>query len=119
MSVSVGRSPFHILLAGAGVLIGAAGLAIGLTIWWLHALAVREASANAGMLATVLAEQANRSVQSIDLALSDLKKELESANAIEKRDPKTLLGSQESYKLIMERLSHLSQAERIVLIDKS
>jgi len=119
MSVTVGRSPFHILLAGTGVLIGAAGLAIGLTIWWLHALAVREASANAGMLATVLAEQANRSVQSIDLALTDLKKELESANAIEKRGPKTLLGSQESYKLIMERLSHLSQAERIVLIDKS
>src|SRR5471030_1444515 len=116
MSVSVGRSPFHLLLAGAGVLICAAGLAIGLTIWWLHALAVSEATANAGMLATVLAEQANRSVQSIDFALTDLKKELEAGNTIEKSGSKNPLGGQDNYRLIMERLSHLSQAERIVLI---
>ena len=58
MSVRVGQSGFRLLLVGAGALICTAGLAIGLTIWWLHALAVKEASANAGMLATVLAEQA-------------------------------------------------------------
>lgn len=118
MSVRVGRSTFHFLLAGAGVLICIAGLAIGLTIWWLHALAVKEASASAGMIATVLAEQANRSVQSVDLALSDLKKELGRAKSAEQGNSNTL-ADENVHKMISERLTHLSQAERIVLIDKS
>ena len=118
MSVRIGRPTFRLLLVGAGALICIAGLAIGLTIWWLHALAVNEASASAGMIATVLAEQANRSVQSVDLALSDLKKELERAKSAEPGDSNTL-ASESAHKMISERLSHLSQAERIVLINKS
>jgi diguanylate cyclase (GGDEF)-like protein len=118
MSVRVGRSTFHLLLAGAGVLICIAGLAIGLTIWWLYALAVKEASASAGMIATVLAEQANRSVQSVDLALNDLRKELGSTKSDAQAISNTLVG-ENAHKMISERLTHLSQAERILLIDKS
>ena len=117
MSARVGRSAFHPLLAGAGALICAAGLAIGLTIWWLHSHAINEASANAGTLATVLAEQANRSVQSVDLVLSDLKKELSSANTVQTRNSDDLNG-ENVYRLILDRLSHLSQAERILVIDR-
>ena len=117
MSPRAGRSRFRFLLVGAGALICAAGLAIGLTIWWLHALAVKEASANAGMLATVLAEQANRAVQSVDLALDDLRRELARIRSDEDSNSNAL-ASEEVHKTILERLSHLSQAERIVVIDK-
>lgn len=113
----VGRSRFRFLLVGAGALICTAALAIGLTIWWLHALAVKEASANAGMLATVLAEQANRAVQSVDLALDDLKRELARTKSFETGNPNALAG-EAVHKMIVERLSHLSQSERIVIIGK-
>lgn len=117
MSPRVGRSRFRFLLVGAGALICTAALAIGLTIWWLHAHAVKEASANAGMLATVLAEQANRAVQSVDLALDDLKRELARIKSVEASNPNALAG-EDVHKMISERLSHLSQSERIVVIDK-
>jgi len=117
--VRVSGPPFRSLLIGAGALICAAGVAIGLTIWWLHAIAVREASMNARTLATVLAEQVNRSVQSVELVLNDIIKELGSVDASEPGDAKKALRSEDRYKMIMERLSHLSQAERIVLIDKA
>ena len=117
MSVRVGQSGFRLLLVGAGALICTAGLAIGLTIWWLHALAVKEASANAGMLATVLAEQANRAVQSVDLSLEDLKRELERIKSLSAGNIEAMAG-ENVHKMILERLSHLSQSERIVLIDK-
>jgi diguanylate cyclase (GGDEF)-like protein len=117
MPPRVGRSRFRILLVGAGALTCLAGLAIGLTIWWLHALAVKEASANAGMLATVLAEQANRAVQSVDIALDELKRELARIKPAEVGTPDALAG-EDVHKMIRERLSHLSQSERIVVIDK-
>jgi diguanylate cyclase (GGDEF)-like protein len=118
MSGRVGRPTVHLLVAGAGVLICIAGLSIGLTIWWLHALAVKEASARAGMLATVLAEQTNRSVQSVDLALSNIKEELEGGKSAEPGNSNAL-ASENVHTMISERLSHLSQAQHIVLIDKS
>src|SRR4051812_44045952 len=112
------QSRFHSLAIAAGALIGFAVLAIVLTIWWLRTIAIQEASENAGALATVLAEQTSRSVQSVDLVLTDLKKELGRLTSAS-RDAQKTFGSRETYELILDRLSDLSQAERVLLIDQT
>lgn len=62
MLIRTDRSSFQLLVVVAAGLLGAAVLFIGLTIWWLRADAIRDASVDTGNLATVLAEQTNRSI---------------------------------------------------------
>jgi len=45
---------------------------IGLTVWTLRSDAISDSSDDAGNIATVLAEQTSRSLQSIDLVLSEI-----------------------------------------------
>ena len=68
-----------------------AALAIGLTIWWLRSEAIADASKDTANLATVLAEQTSRSVQSIDLVLNEIRNQLESFDATTPNDFDPLL----------------------------
>jgi uncharacterized membrane protein affecting hemolysin expression len=77
MSIGAVRSRFHFLIVIAVSLTCVATIAIGLTIWWLRSEALREASREANNLATVLAEQATHSVQSIELMLNELEERIE------------------------------------------
>jgi diguanylate cyclase (GGDEF)-like protein/PAS domain S-box-containing protein len=113
------RSSFRFLIAVTAGLNCTAALAIGLTIWWLRSDAIREASTNTSNLAILLAEQSTHAVQSIDLVLSEIKAQLESRAAATANDFNHLLRGGDTYQLLMERLSHLSQAERISLVDKN
>src|ERR1039458_9614539 len=81
MSLRADRSRFRFLVAIAAGLLGAAVLAIGLTVWWLRADAIGDATSDAGNLATVLAEQTNLAVQSIDLVLNEIQERLENLGA--------------------------------------
>ena len=72
MSISSGKSQFRSLIVVAGGLTCAAALAIGVTIWWLRSEAINSASKEAGSLATILAEQTDRSVQLVELLLNEL-----------------------------------------------
>ena len=89
MSLRADRSRFRFLVAIAAGLLGAAVLAIGLTVWWLRADAISDATSDTGNLATVLAEQTNLAVQSIDLVLNEVQERLENLGA----RPKIILGT--------------------------
>jgi diguanylate cyclase (GGDEF)-like protein len=118
MPIPGGRSSFRFLIAVAAGLTCTAALAIALTIWWLRSDAISQAATNTGNLATLLAEQSNHAVKSIDLVLSEVKRELESHAAENPDDFNRLLRSENIYQLLVERLSHLSQADRMFLANK-
>jgi hypothetical protein len=66
------RVTYRSLICIAAGLIGLAVIAIGVTINSLRQDAITDATTEAGNIATVLAEQTSRSVQAIDLVLTEL-----------------------------------------------
>src|SRR5450759_2603703 len=119
MPIRARTSNFRFLIAITVGLTCTATLAIALTIWWLRSDAIREASANTGNLAVVLAEQTANSVQSIDLVLTEIQGQVETRGAQAPDDFDRVLRDEDTYKLLMERLSRLQQAELIGLVDKN
>ena len=119
MSIRTGWSSFHWLLVVAFSLACTATLAIGLTIWWMHSNAIRDAFEDNDRLATVLAEQTANSVQSIDLVLTEIKDQAEIRSAQASNDIDRFLSDKDTNKFLLERLSRLRQAEFIALVDKN
>jgi diguanylate cyclase (GGDEF)-like protein len=107
------------LVAIAAGLLGAAVLAIGLTVWWLRLDAIDDATKDSDHLAIVLAEQTNRAVQSIDLVLDEIQKRLENLGARTQDNFGHLQQDKTTYHSLTDSLSHLSQAALIALIDKN
>jgi diguanylate cyclase (GGDEF)-like protein len=103
----------------AAGLLGAAVLAIGLTVWWLRADEIGNATRDTGNLATVLAEQTNLAVQSIDLVLNEIQERLENLGARTQDNFGHLQQDKNTYHSLTDSLSHLSQAALIALIDKN
>src|ERR1035437_7538690 len=119
MPIRAGRTSFRNLLVVAIGLIGTATLAIGLTIWWMHSNAIRDAFEDNDRLATVLAEQTANSIQSIDLVLTEIKDQAEIRSAQASNDIDRFLSDKDTNKILLERLSRLRQAEFIALVDKN
>jgi hypothetical protein len=118
MSIRAGKLRFQFLLAGAARLTCAAAVAVGLTINWLRADALATASRDSGNLAVVLADQIANSIQLIDLILNEIKaeEELRSVEMPDRFDRASR--SEDTYKYLVDRLSHLPQADFIALADK-
>ena len=119
MSVRPDQSIFRFLVAVAAVLLVAAVLAIGLTVWWLRADAIDDATMDSDHLAIVLAEQTNRAVQSIDLILDEIQGRIENLGARTQDNFGHLQQDKTTYHSLTDSLSHLSQAALIALIDKN
>jgi diguanylate cyclase (GGDEF)-like protein len=117
--VPASRTYFHFLLGVAGALTCVSALAIGLTIWWLHSDAIAGAYADSNDLATVLAEQTENSIQSIQLVLSEVRNREEFRSAQTPVDIDRNLRSEDTYRFLMERRSRLPQAEFISIVDKN
>jgi len=83
----------------------------------LRSEAINEASTNAGNLATVLAEQTNRSVQSIDLMLNELQERIHALNVRTENDFHRSLDGKDTYELLTEQMSRLSDIASISLVD--
>jgi diguanylate cyclase (GGDEF)-like protein len=105
------------LIGIAAGLLGMAALAIGLTVWWLRIDTVADASRNAGNLATILSEQIDRSIQSIDLMLNEVQERVENLGATTPEAFRRLLSGKDTYELLTARMSHLSQVTFIALAD--
>jgi len=99
-------------------LIGAAVLAIGLTIWGLRSDAISEAAGDAGNIATVLAEQTARSVQSIDIVMADLKERIATFGTASSEEFYRRLRRTDVHETLKERVARLPQASVITLADK-
>jgi diguanylate cyclase (GGDEF)-like protein len=117
MSVQAERSGFRNLVVVAAGILGAAVIALGLTVWWLRSDAIDEASKNAANLAIVLAEQTTRSIQSIELVLNEVQEHVKGVGATTPDAFRRLLQGKSTYYALTERLSHLSNATLIALID--
>jgi len=118
-SIVVGKSRFYFLLAGAAGLTCAAAVAVGLTINWLRADVIGAASRDSSNLAVVLADQISNSIQSIDLILNEIKteEELRSAGTPDQFD--RVSRSEDTHQYLVDRLSHLPQADFISVVDKN
>ena len=103
----------------AGGLLAAAVVAVGLSVWRQHDNAVSEGYREVENLATVLSEQTNHSLQSIDLLLSDVQSKLESFGAMPPDAFRRLMQSEDTYNLLNKRLSNLSHVSSIGFADKN
>jgi len=117
-SLRTRRARFRGLIFVAISLIGLATLAIGFTIRSLHADAIEDARVDSGSFAAVLAEQTARSVQSIDLVLTDVVERLRSQSDNTAEDFDRLTRTETTHDFLKERLASLTQAEVIAVIDK-
>jgi len=117
MSAHAERSGFRSLVAVAGGILGTAAIALGLTVWWLRSDAIDDASKNAANLAIVLAEQTTRSVQAIELVLNEVQDHARSVGATTPDAFRRLLAGANTYDLLTDRLTHLSNAALVALID--
>jgi diguanylate cyclase (GGDEF)-like protein len=89
---------------------------IGLTVWTLRSDAIRDASRDAGNIATVLAEQTSRSVQAVDLVLTEVEEHLRRVGIASADDFRVRLKDQDTFKFLRDRLSRL-QADVVTLAD--
>ena len=91
--------------------------AISLTVWALRADAIRDADNDTGNIAAVLSGQIARSIQSVDLVLSDVRNQstrgLQSEREIDQR-----IRSYDHYEFLKASLSRLSQADVVAIIGK-
>jgi diguanylate cyclase (GGDEF)-like protein len=113
------KSRFHFLLAIAAGLTCVSALAIGATIWWLHSDVIADAANNSNNLATVLAQQTNNSVQSIDLFLSEIRDREEVSGAQSPNEFDGILRNEDTNRFLLERLPRLQQASFFGLVDKN
>ena len=105
------------------------GLAIGLivigmiataaTIWAWRRDTTSAAVRDIGNIATVLAEQTSRSVQSMDLVLSDMIDKLQAMGAASPDSFRQIAQSKDVYNILIDRLQHLSQATVLSLTDNT
>jgi hypothetical protein len=118
MPKNVRRHNFRMLSYVAFGLITLSVLAIGQTIWSLREDAIQEAATNTGNIAVVLSEQLARSIQSVDIVLTDVRERTEAQTALAQERFDQYIRSPDLYEFLRERLSRLSQAEFIAIIDR-
>jgi hypothetical protein len=117
MLFSTRRVTYRFLISIAACLIGVAVIAIGVTINSLRQDAITDATAEAGNIATVLAEQTGRSVQAIDLVMTELQERFDvmGLNSVEElRERASVI---DVHYLLRERAARLPQADIVTVID--
>src|SRR5208282_3776902 len=118
MAKNIYRSNFRTLSFVALGLVTLSVLAIGLTIWGLRSDTIQEADNETGNIAAVLGEQLARSIQSVDIVLTDVREQIETQSLSASNEFDQRIRSHDFYELLKECLDHLSQADFIALIDK-
>ena len=111
-------SGFRVLIGVAAGLIVAATLAIGMTVWWLRSQAISDSSKEVGNLAFVLAEQLNRSLQSIELILGDLQEKIQASGVKNADELRRLLKAEDTHQMLVERKSRVPHASLMSIVDK-
>ena len=92
-------------------------LAIGLTVWALRSDAIRDADNDTGNIAVMLSGQIARSIQSVDIILSDVSDQTKAHGPQTPNETDQRIRSHEVYELLLGDLNRLSQADVVALID--
>ena len=111
------RATIRSLICTAIGLIGLAAVAIGATLWSLRDDAIDLAIADTANIATVLAEQTARSVQSIDLVLTETTERIASFDTTTQAGLYKLLRTMMAHQVMQQRLVRLPQADSIFVAD--
>ncbi len=106
-----------VIVAGSLICVAIAVTLIGLTVWTLRSDAISDASDDAGNIATVLAEQTSRSLQSVDLVLSEIQDDVRQRGIATPDQFRSDLKGRATFDLLRERLARLPEAEVITLAD--
>lgn len=112
------RDDFRMLRVVAFGLITLSVLAVGFTIWGLRSDAIQQADTDTANIATVLSEQLARSIQSVDIVLTDVREQIEAQSPSARNGFDQQIQRHDFYQLLRQRLDRLSQAGFIALIDK-
>ena len=119
MSRERNTKTFRALVSLATGIIVVGIIATAVTIWAWRRDTTAAAIRDIGNTATVLAEQTSRSVQSMDLVLSDLQDKLSAMGATTPESFRQVSATKDVYGILVDRLRRLSQATVIALIDSS
>jgi len=114
---SLPRVSFRGLLLVALGLIGASVVAIAITLVALRQDAMEDAINDTNDIATMLAEQTARAVQSVDLATSEIAEHL-GRRALPAENFDAILRSEATHLYLLDRLSRLPQTEVMAVIDQ-
>src|SRR5450432_690941 len=90
---------------------------IAFTVWTLRSDAIRDESNDVGNIATVLAEQTSRSLQAVDIVLSEIQDHLRLVGIASADDFRVGLKDKDTFGFLKDRLSRLPQADVITLAD--
>jgi PAS domain-containing protein len=112
------RITFRTLICVAFALVALSVMAIGLTIWGLRSDAIRDADTDTGNIAVVLSEQLARSIQSVDITLTEIKEQLEQKLQSNQNDFDRHIRSHDFYSALRERLARLTQADFVAFVDR-
>ena len=119
MPSNIHRNDFRALNSAAFGLISLFVLAIGLTIWALRSDAIRDADNDTGNIAVVLSGQIARSIQSVDIILSDVRDHAKAPGPQAPEETDRRMHSHDVYELLLQHLHRLPQADVIALIDST
>jgi diguanylate cyclase (GGDEF)-like protein len=100
------------------VLLGVSAGAVGFTIWQLRNDAIGAAVAEAGNIATLLAGQLSRSIQSIDAVLMEVKRSTKGADLETASGFRTFFGYQEFQESLTEYRNRLPQTFNLAIADR-
>ncbi|MBI2713570.1 MAG: EAL domain-containing protein [Rhizobiales bacterium] len=113
------RITFRTLICVAFALVALSVMAIGLTIWGLRSDATRDAETDTGNIAVVLSEQLARSIQSVDITLTEIREQLEPKIEPTQNNFDRHIRNPDIHSFLSERLARLTQADFIALVDRN
>src|SRR5512140_1121627 len=113
------RITFRTLLCVAFALVALSVMALGLTILGLRSDAIRDADTDTGNIAVVLSEQLARSIQSVDITLTEIREQLEPKLQLTNNGAIQQISDRDAYAFLHERLARLTQADFIALVDRN
>jgi len=107
-----------IFLIGGAVFIAASVLAsTAALVWQLREQAFSDAAANLEKIDVVLAEQTSRTLQSIDLVVADILRDIHSHDFDSSAHFRERMGTYDIYQQLRKRISGMPQLEALGLID--
>lgn len=119
MRQSQRRITFRTLIGVAFALVALSVMAIGLTIWGLRSDAIRDAETDTGNIAVVLSEQLARSIQSVDITLTEIREQMEAKYQADHNDFDRKIRSLDTHTALTELLGRLTQADFLAIVGQS
>jgi PAS domain S-box-containing protein len=112
-----GRMSPLVTMAAAATLVVLTVFAAAMTVWKMHEQVDRDARANLGKLALVIADQTSRSFQSVETILREIVERVSVDGLNISNGPRAGLGSEGVHEFLADQARHLPQISNLILIN--